>query len=166
MPRRIVRPERTRLQQSIDKLGLTERVRLLGSLPDSERLKLMCIADVFAMPARTDAETFGLVQLEAMAAGRPVVNTALDTAVPRVARHGLEAVTVAPGDAKQLGDAIDMLIRDPERRRHMGHAARTRVADRFSASAFKAAMEMVYREALAAHAKCPAAGITPSSATP
>ena len=82
--------EHERLQQLIKELGVEDRVRLLGSVPDSERVKLMCIADVFAMPSVTNAETFGLVQLEAMAAGRPIVNTSLDTAVPRVARHGME----------------------------------------------------------------------------
>ncbi|MET3966937.1 glycosyltransferase [Bradyrhizobium sp. S3.9.1] len=87
--------ERPRLEQLIRELGLGDRVRLLGSVNDSERIKLMCLSDVFVMPSVTNAETFGLVQLEAMAAGRPVVNTALDTAVPRVARHGMEAIPSA-----------------------------------------------------------------------
>ena len=133
--------ERARLEQLIDELGVADRVQLLGSVPDCERVKLMCIADVFVMPSVTNAETFGLVQLEAMAAGRPVVNTALDTAVPHVARHGIEAITVPPGDAAALGDAIDTLISDPERRRRMGLAARTRAATRYSAAAFKSGME-------------------------
>ena len=154
--------ERARLEQLIDELGVADRVRLLGSVPDCERVKLMCIADVFVMPSVTNAETFGLVQLEAMAAGRPVVNTALDTAVPHVARHGIEAITVPPGDAAALGDGIDTLISDPERRRRMGLAARTRAATRYSAAAFKSGMETVYRETMAASVSSAAA----SSATP
>ena len=141
--------ERPRLEELIRFHGLGERVRLLGSVNDSERIKLMCLADVFVMPSVTNAETFGLVQLEAMAAGRPVVNTALDTAVPRVARHGVEAITVPPGDAAKLGEAIDTLIRDPERRRRMGPAARTRALTRYSATAFKQGMETIYRDAVA-----------------
>ncbi|WP_440640133.1 glycosyltransferase [Bradyrhizobium sp. PUT101] len=141
--------ERPRLEQLIRELGLGERVRLLGSVNDCERIKLMCLADVFVMPSVTNAETFGLVQLEAMAAGRPVVNTALDTAVPRVARHGVEAITVPPGDVEKLGEAIDTLVRDPERRRRMGLAARTRALTRYSATAFKQGMETVYRDAAA-----------------
>ncbi|WP_448032326.1 glycosyltransferase [Bradyrhizobium liaoningense] len=141
--------ERPRLEQLIRELGLGERVRLLGSVNDYERIKLMCLADVFVMPSVTNAETFGLVQLEAMAAGRPVVNTALDTAVPRVARHGVEAITVPPGDVEKLGEAIDTLVRDPERRRRMGLAARTRALTRYSATAFKQGMETVYRDAAA-----------------
>ncbi|MBR0828349.1 glycosyltransferase [Bradyrhizobium manausense] len=144
--------ERERLEQLIAELGVADRVRLLGSVPDSERIKLMCIADVFAMPSVTSAETFGLVQLEAMAAGRPVVNTALDTAVPHVARHGLEAITVPPGDAEKLGEAIETLIRDPDRRRRMGLAARTRAATKYSEAGFKDGIEQVYRQALAAKA--------------
>ncbi|MGX4805053.1 glycosyltransferase [Bradyrhizobium guangdongense] len=148
--------ERTRLEQLIGELGLGERVRLLGSVSDCERIKLMCLADVFVMPSITNAETFGLVQLEAMAAGRPVVNTALDTAVPRVARHGMEALTVPPGDAEALGEAIDTLISDPGRRRRMGLSARTRAVSRYSTATFKDGMESVYRAALAASRDQPA----------
>lgn len=141
--------ERPQLEQLIGELGLGDRVRLLGSVSDCERIKLMCLADVFVMPSITNAETFGLSQLEAMAAGRPVVNTALDTAVPRVARHGMEAITVPPGDAEKLGEAIDALISDPERRRRMGLSARTRAVSRYSATAFKNGMETIYRNAVA-----------------
>ena len=148
--------ERPRLEQLISELGLGERVRLLGSVNDCERIKLMCLADVFVMPSITNAETFGLSQLEAMAAGRPVVNTALDTAVPRVARHGMEAITVPPGDAEKLGEAIDTLISDPERRRRMGLSGRTRAVTRYSATAFREGMESVYRAAIAAPCDKPA----------
>ncbi len=144
--------ERERLEQLIENLGLQDRVRLLGSVPESERVKLMCIADVFVMPSVTNAETFGLVQLEAMAAGRPVVNTSLDTGVPQVARHGIEAITVPPGDPDKLADAINTLIADPERRRRMGDAARHRAMTKYSTTAFCKGIETIYREAAAAPA--------------
>ena len=149
--------ERARLEQLIHDLGVGDRVRLLGSVPDCERVKLMCIADVFVMPSVTTAETFGLVQLEAMAAGRPVVNTSLETAVPHVARHGIEAITVPPRDAEKLGGAIDTLIGDPERRRRMGMAARSRAVTRYSATEFRQGIETVYRQAVAGRATGPVA---------
>ncbi|MBR0961712.1 glycosyltransferase [Bradyrhizobium japonicum] len=157
--------ERPRLEQLIQELGLHDRVRLLGSVNDCERIKLMRLADVFVLPSVTNAETFGLVQLEAMAAGRPVVNTALDTAVPRVARHGMEAITVPPGDVAKLGEAIDILIRNPERRRHMGLAARTRALTRYSTTAFRQGMETVYRDAVAVPSKERSATAEPLQAT-
>lgn len=142
--------ERPRIEKLIAELGLQDRVRLLGSVSDSELVKFMRIATVFVMPSVTSAETFGLAQLEAMAAGRPIVNTALDTAVPLVARHGIEALTVRPGDPEALADAIDTLIGDVEMRRRMGEAARLRAASRYSTLAFKDRIETIYRQAVAA----------------
>jgi ABC-type polysaccharide/polyol phosphate export permease/glycosyltransferase involved in cell wall biosynthesis len=142
--------ERPHLEKLIAELGVEDRVRLLGSVPDEDLVKFMRIANVFAMPSVTNAETFGLVQLEAMAAGRPIVNTALDTAVPLVARHGIEAITVEPGDHEALADAIDTLIGDLDLRRRMGEAARLRATTRYSTLVFKEGIERVYRMAIAA----------------
>lgn len=144
--------EGSRLQQLISELGLEDRVRLLGSLPDRELVKLLHIADIFVLPSVTNAETFGLVQLEAMAAGRPIINTALNTGVPQVARHGIEAITVPPGDHERLAAAIATLIHDPERRRRMGQAARQRAATSYSNENFIWGIEMIYRKAVAANA--------------
>jgi ABC-type polysaccharide/polyol phosphate export permease len=121
----------------------------LGSVPDRDLVNMMQVADVFVMPSVTAAETFGLVQLEAMAAGRPIVNTQLNTGVPHVARHGIEAITVPPGDHEQLADAIDTLVKDPARRERMGRAARERAATTYSTTAFKQGIETVYRIAVA-----------------
>jgi glycosyltransferase involved in cell wall biosynthesis/ABC-type polysaccharide/polyol phosphate export permease len=138
--------EREHLEQLIRDYGLQDRVRLLGSVPESERVKLLRIADVFVMPSVTNAETFGLAQLEAMAAGRPIINTALDTGVPHVARHGIEAITVPPGDSAALAQAVETLINDPERRQRMGQAARHRAMTKYSTTAFKEGVETVYRQ--------------------
>ena len=67
--------ERARLEHLIHSLGVGNRVRLLGSAPDRDLVNLMIVADVFVMPSVTTAETFGLAQLEAMAASRPIINT-------------------------------------------------------------------------------------------
>ena len=144
--------ERAHLEQLIRQLDVGDRVHLLGSVPDDELAKLMCTADVFVMPSVTSAETFGLVQLEAMAAGRPIVNTSLDTAVPYVARDGIEAITVPPGDHTKLADAIDEVLSDPDLRQRMGHAARQRVITTYSAAVFGEAMDKIYRHAIAEHA--------------
>ena len=145
--------ERGRLERLIRKLGIADRVRLLGSLPDSELIRLMHIADVFVMPSATAAETFGLCQLEAMAAALPIINTSLPTAVPHVARDGIEAITVPPGDQQKLAEAIELLISDPERRERMGRAARQRAMTNYSTAIFRAGIEKVYRHAVAKKAE-------------
>lgn len=141
-------PEQARLEQLIQSLGVSDRVRLLGSAPRAKLVELMRTADVFVLPSTTNAETFGLVQLEAMAAGRPIINTSLETAVPRVARHGIEAITVPPGDPVRLAEAIDGLLRDPERRQCMGQAARLRAMTQYSNDAFRRRIATVYRHAV------------------
>jgi glycosyltransferase involved in cell wall biosynthesis len=141
--------ERARLEQLIRDLGVEDRVRLIGSVPDSELVEIMRIADVFVMPSVTGAETFGLVQLEAMAAGRPIINTALDTAVPHVARHGVEAITVPPRDPEKLAEAINTLIGDPELRRRMGEAARHRAMTKYAMATFQEGIETIYRRVVA-----------------
>ncbi len=141
-------PERARLERMIRSLGVADRVRLLGSAPHAKLAKFMCTADVFVLPSVTNAETFGIAQLEAMAAGLPIINTSLDTAVPRVARHGIEAITVPPGNHARLAEAIKTLLRDPERRRCMGQAARLRAMTQYSSDAFRKGIETVYRHAV------------------
>jgi glycosyltransferase involved in cell wall biosynthesis/ABC-type polysaccharide/polyol phosphate export permease len=153
-------PERARLERMIRRLGVEDRVRLLGSAPYSKLAEFMCIADLFVLPSVTNAETFGIAQLEAMAAGRPIINTSLDTAVPRVARHGIEAITVAPGNHAQLAEAIETLLRDPERRRRMGHAAWLRAATQYSADAFRKRIETVYRHAVTTNASSRSAHVS------
>jgi glycosyltransferase involved in cell wall biosynthesis len=141
-------PERARLERMIRSLGVADRVRLLGSAPKAKLASLMCTADVFVLPSVTNAETFGIAQLEAMAAGRPIINTSLDTAVPRVARHGIEAITVPPGNHARLAEAIKTVLCDPERRRCMGQAGRLRATTQYSSDAFRKGIETVYRHAV------------------
>jgi len=144
--------EREHLEQLIRHFGVEERVRLLGSVSDAELARLMRAADVFVMPSVTNAETFGLVQLEAMAASRPVINTSLDTGVPYIARDGIEAITVPPGDHEKLADAIETLLGDAELRQRLGQAARHRATTTYSTEVFRAGIEKVYRHAVAERA--------------
>jgi len=145
-------PEQARLERLIHSLGVADRVRLLGSAPHAKLVQFMRTADIFVLPSVSNAETFGMAQLEAMAAGRPIINTSLDTAVPRVARHGIEAITVPPGDHIRLAEAIETLLGDPELRRCMGRAARLRATTQYSSDAFGRRIETVYRHAVATRA--------------
>ncbi len=126
------------------------KVRFLGRVERSQLKHLYHSAAVFAFSPVTEAEAFGLVQLEAMCCGLPVVNTALATEVPIVARDGIEAVTVSPEDAGALSAALSALLDDPQRRAAMGAAGWQRAREEYDAERFVQRVGDIYTQALAA----------------
>ncbi len=118
------------LKNLADELGLAESVHFTGDVRGRDEMAaLYANCDVFCLPSRH--ETFGLVYLEAMAAGKPVValNT---TAVPEVVRDGVDGVLVDEGDAGKLADAITFLLENPTQRARMGQSGKERVKTHFS----------------------------------
>jgi glycosyltransferase involved in cell wall biosynthesis len=118
--------QKAELQRQIIKKGLESRVCLLGRLEQADLILALKAADVFVLPSISEAETFGIVQIEAMAAGLPIVNTQINTAVPEIARDGLEAITVVPGDASALAIAVNKLLDDEELRLAFSNRAHER----------------------------------------
>jgi rhamnosyl/mannosyltransferase len=124
---------------------LEDRVTLTGMPYTHEEFKCFLHAGrVFAMPSIV--ETFGLVQLEAMACGRPVVNTKLATVAPRVARHGQEALTVSPGSVEDLAHSLTSLLDNEAHARELGNNGRRRAAEMFSETAYFDRTVRIYRE--------------------
>ncbi len=111
-------------------------------------LALFLAPEVLAFPSISDAETFGMVQLEAMACGLPIVNTSLNTMVPHVARHEREALTVPPHDPRALATALGRILDDGELRGRLGRAARARAASEFTLDRFLRSTGELYRRLL------------------
>jgi rhamnosyl/mannosyltransferase len=103
-----------------------------GSLPDDEVKALMHAADVFVLPSITAAEAFGVVQLEAMASGTPVVSTRVASGVPWVNRDEETGLVVPPGDAAALRRALERLLGDAALRARLGRGGVTRVRAEFT----------------------------------
>lgn len=131
-----------------DELGVFHRVKFLGVLGSHEVKQYIHAAKVFAFPSVTEAEAFGIVQLEAMSAGKPVVNTALATAVPKVARDGKEGLTVPPSQPAAFAEALRRLLDQPDYAASLGKAGKERVRTEFSQSLFLSRMQEVYKEVL------------------
>ncbi len=135
------------LQRQATELGVSSRIRFAGRLPRDEIKQLFHSAQVFAFPSVTEAEAFGIVQIEAMATGLPIVNTNLPTTVPLVARHNLEALTVAPGDPQALSQALNCILDDPALGERLGCAGQQRAMSEFDQAAFRTRMTAIYEDA-------------------
>ena len=128
------------------RLGVADRVVLLGRVNDADLKACYHACDVFALPSVERSEAFGIVQLEAMACGKPVVNTWIDSAVPYVSLDAVTGLTVPPGDAAALARALNALLDDPARRAAMGAAGLQRIRQEFSAELMARRTLEVYRE--------------------
>lgn len=141
------------LQQLAAEFGVADRLILTGFLPRDAMKAWLHAAKAFVLPSVTTAEAFGIVQIEAMAAGLPVVNTSLSTAVPTIARDGREGFTVAPHDPDALADAINRLLNDPALADRFGAAGRARVDAEYSEAVFLRRIRQVYVDALGSRRK-------------
>jgi glycosyltransferase involved in cell wall biosynthesis len=119
--------QRQMLADRIATLGLTGTVSLLGRREDVH--ELMMNADILVHPARW--EGFGLVLLEAMRAGLPIVATRV-SAIPEVVAEDITGLLVPPDDPDALAAAISKLIHEPARRNEMGIGGFERLRERFS----------------------------------
>ncbi|PJF46315.1 MAG: glycosyl transferase family 1, partial [Candidatus Thermofonsia Clade 3 bacterium] len=125
-------PLKRRLRGQAQALGCEKRVHLL-QVDDDETLAAWYHAcDVFCLPSVEPAETFGLVQLEAMACGKPVVSTRLGTGVEFVNQDGVTGIVVPPRDVDALRAALRRLLDDAQLRQSMGNAGRARAIESFS----------------------------------
>lgn len=125
-------PLRAPLEALARDLGVAERVFFLGAADDGTVAAWYGACDLFVLPSVTRAEAFGLVQLEAMARGKPVISTRLATGVPWVNVDGESGLTVAPGDVAALSEALRRLAGDAELRRRLGDGARARFEREFT----------------------------------
>lgn len=126
--------------------GLGLDVRRLGQVVDPETKSLAySAADLFLFPTR--GESFGLVALESLACGTPVVSFRVG-GVPDHVRHGTTGLLAEPGDAAGFADAVLALLEDPARREAMGRAARCMVADEYTIELEAKRYLSIYRQVL------------------
>ena len=139
-------PLRGELERKTQALGLSERVTVLTDVKDVR--PFYHSADVFVLPSIARSEAFGIVQLEAMACGVPVVNTALNSGVTFASKHGVTGLTVPPEDSPALAAAINSLLDDPMLCARLGVAGRLRVESEFSLEAMTRKTLELYDEIL------------------
>ena len=148
-------PLRARLQHLATGLGLGDKVIFAGEIRNEQVVPYYKAASLFALASVARSEAFGIVQIEAMAAGLPVVNTRLDSGVPYVSLHEVTGFTVEPEDPIALAAAINRLLDDEPLRRSLGSAARQRAQQQFSLAAMTSRTLSLYDAVLKYPASTP-----------
>lgn len=142
-------PELESLRAQARALGVADRVAFETDVRDRELLVAHYLAcELFVLPSVTRAEAFGMVLLEAMACGKPLVSTRLDSGVALVNEDGVTGIQVEPGDARELARAMCRILGDSALAARMSHAARARFGERYSVEAMVRGYREIYRELL------------------
>jgi glycosyltransferase involved in cell wall biosynthesis len=123
-------PLKQKLLQQIQRNKLEDRITILN--PVENLSPYYYAADLFILPSITNAEAFGIVQLEALYCGCPVINTSLPTGVPEVSLHNQTGFTVEPKNVQELEQAINTLIENPNLRKRFSEQAHKRALIQFS----------------------------------
>jgi glycosyltransferase involved in cell wall biosynthesis len=129
------------LRRLASRLKLDEHVHFLGLRKDIPAL--LAASDAFAISSHFEGLPISVI--EAMAAGKPIVATAVP-GLTEIVVHEQTGLLVAPGDPSKFADALEVLLRDPVRCRRMGLAARARAIHQYSLEACARAYEALYRQ--------------------
>jgi N-acetyl-alpha-D-glucosaminyl L-malate synthase BshA len=137
-------PEYSRTRELVEKLGLAEFVRYVGVVDDV--VPLLKAADVLLLPS--ESESFGLVALEAMASGVPVVASDVG-GLPEVVEHGVTGFLAPVGDIDAMAGYCLRLLADCAEAKRFARAARARASAIFDYRAIVPQYEAIYKRALA-----------------
>lgn len=138
-------PERSALEQLTRDLKVTKHVRFIGQVPHEQAMEYISVCEVFAMPSWR--ETFGLVYLEAMAHGKPVI-AVQGQGIDGTIIHGETGLLVKPRDVDSLVEALDFLLSRPEKARDMGERARQVVLENYTWEKSAEKAIEIYKEVL------------------
>ncbi|HTS47022.1 MAG TPA: glycosyltransferase [Bryobacteraceae bacterium] len=139
-------PLRGKLQALAAELGVADKVVFAGEIQNERVTPYYHAADVFALASIARSEAFGIVQIEAMAAGLPVVNTRLDSGVPFVSLHDQTGLTVPPADPEALAQALNTILDNAQLRESFGRASILRARQEFSLGTMTERVLQLYRD--------------------
>jgi glycosyltransferase involved in cell wall biosynthesis len=137
------------LESIAQSLGIADRVVFLGQ-QEKALPALYRACSVLALPSIERSEAFAIVQLEAMAAGRPVVSADVGTGVAWVNQHEITGLVVPPRAPDPLAAALNRILDDPQLAARLGEAGHRRVRSDFTESLMVERIEQVYARVMAA----------------
>lgn len=145
-------PLRESLQREIDELGVGSRVKLLGKVPQEDLASYYGACELFCMSSVMKTEAFGIVQIEAMSAGRPVIATKIpESGVSWVNEDGVSGINVEPCDSKAIAEAIRTITDNEATWKKFSAGAAKRFAENFTKEKMISKCLNIYAETLSLH---------------
>lgn len=138
-----------KLQEQISKHSLQDRVKLLGKIPFEDLGAYYQLCDIFCLPSTERSEAFGVVQIEAMAFGKPVISTNIQgSGVDWVNLDNVSGIIVPPKKTKELADAIVNLLNNSEKYKLLSEGAKKRYEEVFTKDKMIDSFKNLYLEIL------------------
>lgn len=132
------------MKKSVKEKGIENRVTFFGDVKEEKLIEEFKRCDVFVLPSVARSEAFGIVQIEAMAFGKPVINTNLPSGVPYVSINGKTGITVEPGNVKELVYAMNWMVKNRTERLEMGRRARIRMKKNYKMDDMLKKVQKIY----------------------
>ena len=136
------------LLNQIKNLNLKKRIHILPEVDEETLHSFYEACDIFVLPSVEKSETYGIVQIEAMACGTPVICTELRTGTTFINQHGMTGLVVPPRDSKALAEAINNLANNISLRAELGKNARQRALKELTAEKMVERTYKVYNDLL------------------
>lgn len=140
-------PDTEKYSRLIDQLGLNGKIFLVGKIPSHQLTDYFHAADVFCFPSVEKSEAFGVVQLEAMSVGTPVLSTSIEgSGVPWVNKHLESGLICQPKSADLLAISLDEILNDPMLHNKLCAGAEQRFNDIFTKELMLNSILQIYTE--------------------
>lgn len=155
LPCRLVLVGSGPLEKELKRLSASlhlKHVLFTGMVSEDEKMKWLERCDFLVLPSVSEAEAFAVVQIEAMAFGKPVINTRLPSGVPYVSLDGVTGKTVTPGNIHELAAAMQELAENGCLRKRYGENARKRVQEKYTQQAMAETYRKVFSQLQPANA--------------
>lgn len=142
-------PLKEKLQQRINENNLSNKVKLLGRIDDEYIPAYYNACDIFVLSSIWKTEAFGIVQIEAMSCGKPVIATHIpESGVDWVNKDGFSGLNVEPESSEQIADAIKKILADASTYSYYASNARQRFEDNFTLEKMLSDCYKIYSEIL------------------
>lgn len=137
-----------KLTNMVETYGMQDKVYFYENVDDDELIEFYHACDIFVLPSVMNTEAYGLVQLEAMACGKPVISTNLTTGVPYVNQNKKTGLVVEPRDIDGLHLALKTLAENKQLRDDLGSYAQKRMLSEFTDKVMVDKIERIYKSVL------------------